>query len=870
MDIHFLQPVSEAEKKRISVLHSYKILDTSKNPSFNNITKLAAQLLNVPVSLISFIDQDRIWSVSHHGTDTQQYERIEGFCASAIHQSKPYIVTDASIDPRSANHPLVKQLPGVRFYAGIPLTVQGKYNLGTLCIIDFKPRELTDQELETLILLSKMAIDAIELHAKNIEISALNNDLVLSEQYFSSVFDQAGVGVSIANADNGNFIKTNQKYCDIVGYSLSELMTIDLNLLTHPDDRELQRKWTQSLCSGEVSEYNIQKRYIRKDQSIAWVDITCTALWKAGEKPTAHIAIVQDITDKKLAEIALKNSEERWSFALEGSNQGVWDLNLESNQIFLSPRCKEMLGYAEDQISNNMDEWVKLIHPDDLPCLVSSRAAALEGAARSFENEHRKFTADGQWKWIQVKGMVVKRSEEGAPLRVIGTYTDISQRKQIEAEVMHLAHYDLITNLPNRTLFLDRLNQDIKKSNRNNKPIAVMMLDLDRFKEVNDTLGHHKGDLLIKLIADRLSSCIRETDTIARLGGDEFLFILTDLNQITDVDKVAKKVLEIVAEPCLIEGDIAYVTGSIGVTLYPADCIDTDTLLKHADQAMYDAKNSGGNRYSYFTPLMQKAAVEKVNLANQLRHALARNEFRLLYQPIVDLNSLQVHKAEALIRWHMPDQVFVSPALFIPIAEETGQIVEIGEWVFKEAANAIKSCRQRIYPDFQISINKSPVQFRVNNEHHSSWFEYLKSLKLPGSSLVVEITEGLLLDKSESLSRQFEAFKDAGIQVALDDFGTGYSSLSYLKQYHIDYIKIDQIFVKNLAPNSEDLILCEAIIVMAHKLKMQVIAEGVETLQQLEILKAAGCDFAQGYYFSKPIPLEDLLKFRVVNELKIA
>jgi diguanylate cyclase (GGDEF)-like protein/PAS domain S-box-containing protein len=869
MDIHFLQPASESEKNRLSVLHRYKILDTSHNSSFDNITSLAAQLLNVPISLISFIDQDRIWSISHHGTDIQQYERIEGFCATAIHDLKPYIVTDASIDPRSQHHPLVKQDPGVRFYAGIPLTVEGKYNLGTLCIIDFKPRVLTDQELETLILLSKMATDAIELHAKSLENVTLNDELRISEHYFRSVFDQAGVGVSIANAANGSFIKTNQKYCDIVGYSLSELETIDLNLLTHPDDRELQGKWTQALFSGEVSEYNIQKRYIRKDQSIAWVDITCTALWKAGETPTAHIAIVQDITDKKLAEIALKNSEERWSFALEGSNQGVWDLNLETNQIFLSPRCKEMLGYSENEISSNMDEWAKLIHPDDLPCLVASRLAALEGETISFENEHRKLTADGKWKWIQVKGMVVNRSEQGAPVRVIGTYTDISERKQIEAEVLQLAHYDRITNLPNRTLFLDRLHQDLKKSNRNNKPIALMMLDLDRFKEVNDTLGHHKGDLLLKLIADRLSSCIRETDTIARLGGDEFMFILTDLNQITDVDKIAKKVLEIVAEPCLIDGDSAYVTGSMGITLYPADSDDTDTLLKHVDQAMYDAKNSGGNRYSYFTPIMQKAAFEKVNLANQMRHALARNEFRLLYQPIVDLNSLEVHKAEALLRWHKSEQELVSPALFIPIAEETSQIVEIGEWVFKEAAKAIKSCRQNISPDFQISINKSPVQFRINHAHHATWFDYLRSLELPGSSLVVEITEGLLLDKSENLGRQFQAFKEAGIQVALDDFGTGYSSLSYLKQYDIDYIKIDQIFVKNLAPDSEDLILCEAIIVMAHKLKMQVIAEGVETRQQLEILKAAGCDFAQGYYFSKPIPLEDLFEFSVKTEPRL-
>jgi EAL domain-containing protein (putative c-di-GMP-specific phosphodiesterase class I) len=277
---------------------------------------------------------------------------------------------------------------------------------------------------------------------------------------------------------------------------------------------------------------------------------------------------------------------------------------------------------------------------------------------------------------------------------------------------------------------------------------------------------------------------------------------------------------------------------------------------------MYAAKSAGKNRYSYFTPLMQKAAVEKVQLANQLRHAVARNELQLLYQPIVDLKTGKMHKAEALIRWRHPQLGTINPSLFIPIAEETGLIANIGEWVFRTAVETVKICRATLHPDFQISINKSPVQFRINFDKHASWVDYLAAQDLPGNSIVVEITEGLLLDKSEHLDQQFAAFRQAGVQIALDDFGTGYSSLSYLKQYDIDYIKIDQIFVKNLSPASEDLVLCEAIIVMAHKLKMKVIAEGVETLEQLQLLESAGCDFAQGYYFAKPMPLEALTKIQ--------
>ncbi len=865
MNTPFLQlQDSDSEKDRINVLHHYKILDTPPNSSFDNITRLASQLLHVPIALISFVDEDRIWSVSHLGTDVNEYERIEGFCASAILDNEPYIVYDASTDPRCSNHPLVKQNAGVRFYAGIPLSVQGNYNLGTLCIIDYKPRQaLSDHELQTLKLLSKMAVDAIELHARNIEITELNTNLQLSEQHFRSLFYQASVGISIANPVTGRFIDTNQKYRDILGYSSEELQNLNLLGLTHPDDLALQQQMTQKICAGDVSEYNIQKRYLRKDQSVVWVDLTCKALWNSGEEPTSHISIVQDITDKKLAEIALQESEKRWSFALDGSNQGVWDLNIVTNQIFLSPRCKEMLGYPEDQISSDMSEWVKLIHPDDLPCLVSARLLALDGKDKSFENEHRKLTSDGTWKWIHVKGMVVERDENNAPLRVIGTYTDISERKKIEADVLRLAHFDSITNLPNRTLFLDRLNQELVKSKRYGKSFALMLLDLDRFKEVNDSLGHQKGDLLLKEIGQRLKNCVRESDTIARLGGDEFTIILGEFNQAIEIDQIVIKILNCVTAPCSLDGDVAYVTASVGIAVYTNDIVDSDELLKQADQAMYEAKKNGKNTYAFFTPAMQKTAFEKINVANNLRNALAKNEFLLLYQPIINLQTLQMHKAEALIRWQRPEQGLISPALFIPVAEETGQIVEMGEWVFKEAATAIKSCREKIHPEFQISINKSPVQFRIDTQPHTSWFEHLESLGLPGNCLVIEITEGLLLDRSESLNDKLDAFKKAGIQVALDDFGTGYSSLSYLKHYDIDYIKIDQVFVKNLAPNSEDFVLCEAIIVMAHKLNMKVIAEGVETLQQLELLISIGCDFAQGYYFSKPIKLDDLYNFKV-------
>lgn len=855
--------IADVEKKRLSALHRFNILDTPADPSFDNITQLASKLLNVPVSLISFVDQHRIWAKSHHGIETQDFPRVEGLCATTILNNSPYIVTDARTDPRSCKHPMVIQDSGVRFYAGLPLTVEGELNIGSLCVIDYKPRSLSTSEIETLKLLSKMVIDAIKLHANQIKINELNKTLQTSEHYFRSMFDQASVGVSIADANTGAFVKTNNRYRDIIGYSEEELKTLDLMRITHHDDLENQKRMTLKLLHGEVNEYRIEKRYIHKNGHLIWVDISCTALWLAGDKPTMHLAIVQDITDKKLTELALQENEARWSFALEGSNQGVWDLDIPRHQIYLSERCKQMLGYPVDKPVTDMDEWLKLIHPDDLPCLIQARALALEGRAKSFENEHRKRTAQGGWKWVQVKGMVVSRDEHGAPLRVIGTYTDITERKEIEAQVLRLAHYDSITGLPNRTLFLERLNQQISNAQRNHEALGLIMIDLDGFKEINDSLGHQKGDLMIKQTAERLLKCVHDKDIVSRLGGDEFTLIITDTNDIVKIHGLANQILDVIAEPYQLENDIAYVTASLGITFYPGNSQHADELIRQADQAMYASKNAGKNRYSFFTKAMEELALFKLKMANQLRNALPNLQLQVLYQPIVNLKTLEIHKAEALIRWQHPEMGMIPPAKFIPIAEDTGLIIGIGEWVFKQAVDAIKACRQQIHPDFKVSINKSPVQFRSESTAHVTWFQHLIKNDLPGECLIVEITEGLLLDKSEHVNTQLNAFKDAGIKIALDDFGTGYSSLSYLKQYDIDFIKIDQVFVKNLTPASEDMVLCEAIIMMAHKLNMRVVAEGVETAEQMQLLKAAGCDFAQGYYFAKPMTLEELLTYKL-------
>jgi diguanylate cyclase (GGDEF)-like protein/PAS domain S-box-containing protein len=466
----------------------------------------------------------------------------------------------------------------------------------------------------------------------------------------------------------------------------------------------------------------------------------------------------------------------------------------------------------------------------------------------------------------------------GEILNRVSLATDVTAKKESEETIWKQANYDELTGLPNRRMFHDRFHQEIKKTKRSKLPLALLYIDLDEFKEVNDVLGHYVGDILLIETAERLTSCVRESDTvaqlssIARLGGDEFTIVLSEIKDISCIERIAQSILARLSEPYQLNQDTAYISASIGITIYPDDADNIETLMRNADQAMYAAKREGKNRFSYFTKSMQDKVEKRMEVIRDLHHAVKNHEFHLVYQPIINLRNNKTLKAEALIRWQHPTKGLISPADFIPIAENSGLIFEIGNWVFLEALQQVVKWRESIDANFQISINKSPVQIQgvahSGGENHLNWPAYVRQIGLPGDALTVEITEGLLLDSNEGIHKHLLDFRDAGIQVALDDFGTGYSSLSYLKKFDIDYIKIDQSFVQNIEHDSDSMVLCQAIIVMAHKLKLKVIAEGIETKKQLELLKFAGCDFGQGYFLSKPLSVKDFEDFVSQTEVK--
>jgi len=569
-----------------------------------------------------------------------------------------------------------------------------------------------------------------------------------------------------------------------------------------------------------------------------------------------------DVTDYVQAQATLQKNEERWKLALESTGDGVWDWHIQSGVEFYSKRLLEILGYdVSDVHLQARGEFDKLIHPDDMAQLHRHRQAHFDGLTSTYADEHRVRCKDGRWKWMLSRGMVISRDAQGLPLRMIGTHTDVTERKNAEALIWQQAHFDTLTGLPNRHMLRDRMAQEIKKSRRDGLQLAVLFIDLDHFKEVNDTLGHNSGDRLLVEAARRISACVRESDTVARMGGDEFAVILTELIDASSLERILQKILQALEGVFQLDAERVFVSASIGVTMYPLDADDIEDLFKNADQALYVAKGAGRNRFSFFTPALQQAAQTRVRLANDLHAGLIGQQFRLVYQPIVEFASGAICKAEALIRWQHPTRGLISPVEFIPIAEASGLIVNIGEWVFQQAARQVQAWRAALDPDFQISVNKSPAQFHQRGKSKTPWAQQLQAMGLPGNSIVVEITEGLLLDTSSSVVDQLLELHDAGIQVSLDDFGTGYSSLSYLQRFDIDFVKIDQSFVRHLIPDSTDLALCQAIIAMAHALGMKVVAEGVETAQQRDLLAAAGCDYGQGYLFSKPVSAPDFEAF---------
>lgn len=680
--------------------------------------------------------------------------------------------------------------------------------------------------------------------------------LRLNEQRWRLALESSGDGVWDWYPQTGVEILSD-RLKEIYGFKADEIadMSEELDRRTHPEDLKQMEYDRQAHFDGYTPIYMNEHRVLCKNGEWKWILTRGTVIERdADGKPLRVIGTHTDISDRKRAEAAVIESESRLRMALSATHQGLYDVDVRTGKAIVNPEYTEMLGYQYANFEESVAAWFKRIHPDDLELVKQAYRDYIANKKEEFRAEFRQKKANGDWCWTLSVGSIVERDKDGQPVRFLGTVLDISERKNNETIIWQQANIDTLTLLPNRRLFYDRLNQDLRTARRTHSILAVLFIDLDFFKEVNDTLGHAIGDALLIEAAQRIRGSVRAADTVARLGGDEFTVSMPNQSDACTVEKVAAKIIQKLSEPFLLANQEVYLSASIGITLYPRDADNLEDLIKHADQAMYAAKNSGRNRFSHFNPGLQTAALNRMRITNELRSAIAEKKLALHFQPIIRLSDGVIRKAEALIRWPDEKGGYISPAVFIPIAETSGLIHAIGEWVFEQATYWVKRWRNLHLPEFQISINQSPIEFQADISRYQNWIQRMRDLELPGQAITIEITEGMLLDTNPQVSQKLLQFRDAGMHVALDDFGTGYSSLSYLQKFDIDYLKIDRSFIRDLSQNSNDTALTEAIIMMAHKLGLKVVAEGVETQAQADILKAAACDYAQGYLFAKPLP----------------
>lgn len=554
------------------------------------------------------------------------------------------------------------------------------------------------------------------------------------------------------------------------------------------------------------------------------------------------------------AAIQLRLAEERYALAVRGANDGLWDWNRQSDEIYYSPRWKAMLGYREAEIANTPDAWFSRIDEADVKRVRAELQDHLNGTTPHFESEFRMTHKDGRALWVLCRGLHTPEAE-GAEGRMAGSLTDITARKVAEDRLRHNAFYDSLTGLPNRALFINHLEQAIGRAKHSQDYcFAVLFLDLDRFKNVNDSLGHSQGDELLKEVAGRLTCCLRPGDTPARLGGDEFTLLLDDLTDINDAARVAERFQKAIAKPFDLDGHEVFTNVSIGIALSTTVYEYPEDVLRDADTAMYRAKALGSGQHQVFDEAMHARAVALLRLETDLRRALERQNFQVYYQAIVSLESGHIAGFEALARWNHPTRGLVPPGDFIALAEDTGIIIDIDQWVLREACRQTHAWQDRFafQPPLTISANLSSKQF-TQHDLVGQIDRLVQSTNFDARNLKLEITEGVLMQNAESAAAMLLELKQLGLQLSIDDFGTGYSSLSYLHRFPLDILKVDRSFVNRIGPNGENAEIVRAIVTLAKNLGLKVIAEGIETADQLAQLRLLGCDFGQGYFFSKPI-----------------
>ncbi len=840
-------PLPPDEIERLALLQSYCVLDTPPEPIFEDLTALAAKLFDVPIVLISLVDEHRQFFKSVVGLSITETSRKVSFCAYALLDDVPLIVPDACEDERFRENPLVTGEPFIRFYAGAPLVAEGGLKLGTFCIIDRKPR--SDFESRHYEDLQRFAA----LTSKLIEQRLLPGRVASAEEENTRLENRMG---EVLESTSDSVVLLNEKW----------------------EVTFLNRKATQFLADGEGALGQNVAAIFPKDvaNEEVWALLhrtmgqqipTCFessstggAVLEVHSYPILDgIALfVRDVTERSRMEGELRSAHERFVLATRATTEGIWDYDRASETMYYSARWRAMLGLPPEEVVGSTEDWSKRVHPSDYPRAREIWNALPDSHESMVEAEFRCRHEDGSWCWLLVRA-ICQREPDGALLRVAGSATDITARRTI----------DPLTGLHNRTSLLEHLQWRIDRQGDHLSNYGLLFLDIDSFKRINDSLGHLRGDALLEEVSLRLEQTVKGApgSLVSRLGGDEFVILAGDLESEEDALTYADSLKCVLEAPVNCMGQQVFISASIGVAFGRVGTYtEAEQMLEDADVAMYRAKLNGKAQSALFSQAMREEAVLRLQFETDLRTALEADQFELHYQPKITLDTGQVKGFEALIRWRHPKRGLIAPGDFIPLAEQTGLISEIGRWVGSEAILQLARWRREgaVDADVAVAVNISTKQ--IDESDLLDFFtEQLRIAGLPPECLVLEVTESIFAEDSPTGLHLLHGIVAAGIGLDLDDFGTGFSSLSYLHRFPFRSVKIDRSFVSRMSTDPKSVSLVASILGLAGSLKMGVIAEGVETQEQARLLQGMGCAVAQGYLFSAPRPVSELGGFMNKN-----
>jgi diguanylate cyclase (GGDEF)-like protein/PAS domain S-box-containing protein len=906
---------ASCEPHRLAALDNLEILDTPSEECYDAITRLVARTMHVPVALISLVDDCRQWFKSRVGLGVAETARDISFCTHAVLGQAPLVVRDARFDARFAGNPLVTGAPMIRAYLGVPLKTLSGHAVGTICAIDMSPRDFCEADVATMVDFGRL-VEAM-LHAREARLASVRSAQLAArtEHLFQDTFNLSAVGI-LHTSLGGQLLRINRRACEILGYSDRELQWTSFVDITHPDDVLKNAELFHRMVAGELDSYCMEKRFLRKDGEYVWARLSVVLARTESLEPSYMIAVIDDISQRKHVEGQLLDARDSLQEEVR-----VRTLRLEENNAALGAQIKRVLEstgaarQAEARLQAITDKVPAMVGywNRDLRCEFSNAAyrewyglepgtiigmrmadllgeqlfalnkpyilAALAGREQRFERAIAK--ADGSMGHVDAY-YTPDTDELGDVRGFCVLVTDITQRKIAELKLQEASQTDKLTGLANRSLFMERLQGALSRVNAGRQRcIAVLFLDFDRFKLVNDTLGHDAGDELLRQIAQRLRGQLRASDSgaaepmgnlVSRFGGDEFLVLLNDLREPEDALKIAERILNALAPAFEVVGTDVYSTASIGV-FAPDRCDATaEEVIRNADVAMYEAKRSGPGCVVRFDESMHARLARVVTIEASLRKALGSEQLHLAYQPIVDLSTGEMVSAEALLRWTHPEMGEISPAEFIPVAEESGLIVALGEWVVREACQMLSRWQQPgpCGGPMVVSVNISRVELALGEKLVSKVQRILAATGVPAGRLQIEVTEREIARPGSKVLDTMRSLKGLGVRLAMDDFGTGVSSLGELRTHPFDAVKIDQSMVRGIERGGDELAVIHAAVQLVENLGMASVAEGVDDPAQTPFLQSIGCRYAQGYLFGRPMREAQLLQWQAARGVRLA